>query len=266
MSIHPTAVVDAQASIDESADLGPHVVIEGPVEIGAGTVVGPHAYMTGRTRIGRGCRIHAGAVIGDLPQDRGYRGLESFCEVGDETIIREGVTIHRGTSAGSTTRVGSRCMLMVNSHVGHNCVVGDDVVLVNGTLLAGHVEVGDHAIISGNCGVHQFCRIGRLAMIGGLAKITRDVPPFFTAGRDGLCVGVNLVGMKRAGYSSDERSEIKSAYRTLFRRTLSTTSAIELLLEVVRSAPGKELIEFLGAPSRRGITAGRCRPKDVGVE
>lgn len=256
MPIHETGVIDPRAEIDPSAELGPYVVVSGPVRIGPRTVVDPYALLTGATEIGAACRIHAGAVIGDVPQDRAYAGGESFCRIGERTIIREGVTIHRGTAPGSTTQIGSGCFLMANSHVGHNCTLGDEVVLVNGALLGGYVEVGDGAVISGNAAVHQFCRVGELAMISGLAKVTRDVPPFLMTDRDGLCVGVNTVGLRRGGYSAAERELVKQAYRILYRSSLSTRGALEKLELLTDSIAVQRLIAFLRTPSRRGLTAG----------
>lgn len=266
MPVHPTAIVDPAARIHDSAEIGPYAVIDGRVEVGAGTSIGPHVRILGRTTIGCGCRIHSGASIGDVPQDRSFTGAESFCRIGDETIIREGATVHRGTPEGSETVVGRRCFVMVNAHVGHNCRVGDDVILVNGALLGGYVEVGDRAVLSGNSAVHQFCRVGKLAMVGGLAKITRDIPPFCIAEQAGLCVGVNLVGLKRAGYAAEDRTEIKEAFRIIFRRNLSSTAAAQVLGDCVKSPAGREILEFLRAPSRRGITGGRARASGESVD
>ncbi len=197
--------------------------------------------------------IHAGAVIGDLPQDRAYAGGESFVSVGEETIIREYVTIHRGTKAGTHTVVGRGCMLMAHSHVGHNCTLGDHAILVNGALLGGYVSVGARAIISGNAGVHQFVRIGELAMIGGLSKITQDIPPFLMFDGHGVCVGLNVVGMRRAGIPAADRAEIKTAYRRLYRVAGSFSAALESLGGELQTPIGRKFLEFLQAPSKRGI-------------
>ena len=256
MPIHPTAVIDPQADVHPSAEIGPYVVVEGPVRIGAGTVLRPHAHVTGHTEIGAGCRVFSGAVVGEVPQDRAFAGGVSFCRVGDETVIREGVTIHRGTDAGSATVVGRRGFLMANSHVGHNCHVGDDVVLANGALLAGHVHVGDRAFISGNSAVHQFVRVGDLVMVGGLTKITQDVPPFFMVDDRGTCVGVNVIGLQRAGFTPEERRDAKRAYALIYRAHLSLPHTIEQLAECAATQTCRRILEFLKAPSRRGIADG----------
>lgn len=259
MPIHPTAVVSGDAHVDPNAQIGAHVVIEGPVRIGPETIVNPFVHISGSTTIGANCRIHSGAVIGDLPQDRAYAGGESFCEVGDETIIREGVTVHRGTKPGSSTVVGKRCFLMANSHVGHNCVLADDVILTNGALLGGYVTVGPRAFVSGNVAIHQFVRVGELAMIGGTAKITRDIPPFFMADVGGSCVGVNIVGMRRAEFPPEVRDEIRAAYRLYYREGGSEEEKLAAIESMLKSDAGRRLLEFLRGESKRGITGGSSR-------
>ena len=255
MPIHPTAIVSQDAIVDPSAELGPYVVVEGPCRIGAGVVLGPSAVVLGHTDVGAGCRIHAGAVVGDLPQDRAYRGGVTFCRIGAGTMIREHVTIHRGTAEGSATVVGENCLILASAHVGHNCRLGNGVQVINAALLGGHVEVGDRAIISGNAGVHQFVRIGELALVGGLAKVTQDVPPFVMIDGPGRCVGVNSVGMRRAGFPADQRNEIKAAYRLLYRSDRAFRRSIEDVAALVRTEAGRTLLAFLTAPSRRGISA-----------
>lgn len=257
MPVHSTAVIDPLAQLDPSVDVGPYVVIEGPVRIGAGTCIAAHVHVMGHTTIGQGCRIHTGAVLGDWPQDRTYAGAESYCRVGNETVIREHVTVHRGTGVGSATIVGDRCFLLAHSHVAHNCVLGNDVLLVNGALLAGYVSVGDRAVVSGNAAVHQFCRIGELAMIGGLAKITRDIPPYLMFDGSGACVGVNTVGLKRAGRSAEERREIKAIYKILYRTPGSFSVALAAIADLASTPAGLSLLAFLKEPSKRGIQFGR---------
>jgi UDP-N-acetylglucosamine acyltransferase len=259
--IHPSAIVDPRAEIHPSAIVGPHVVIDGPVRIGANCRVGPGAVLLGNTTVGSGCRVHSHAVIGDEPQDRAYNAGTSFVRIGNDCVIREGATVHRGTAEGSETVVGHRCLLMTNSHVGHNCVLGDDVVMISGSLLGGYVEVGNRAVISGNAAVHQFVRIGELAMISGLGKITQDVPPFFMTDREGAIVGINLVGLIRAGFSSDERREIKHAHRQIYRNGLMHAAAIEQLSNTLTTSAGVRLLEFLAGESSRGITRGIARRK-----
>jgi UDP-N-acetylglucosamine acyltransferase len=253
MTIHATAVIDPLAEIDPSVDVGPYVVIEGPVKIAAGTVLSPHVHLMGHTTIGPNCRIHTGTVVGDFPQDRSFTGGVSFCQIGAETILREYVTVHRGTKPGTITSVGERCLLMAHAHVGHNCEVGDDATLVNGCLLGGYVSIGQRAVLSGNSAVHQFVRVGELAMIGGLAKITQDILPFFMYDGHGVAVGVNVVGQRRAGICSAERAELKAAYRRIYRTAGSLPAAVADLATSLVTPAGKRLLEFLQAPSKRGI-------------
>lgn len=259
IAIHHTAIVDPKAEIDSSAEIGPYAIIDGPVRIGAGTRVYWHATVCGRTEIGRHCCIHPYAIVGHAPQDRAYDGGDTACRIGDETIVREYASIHRGTGEGTATVVGKRCFLMASAHVGHNCQIGDDVTLVNAVLLAGHVTVGNAAFLGGMAGVHQFVRIGELAMVGGQALIRMDVPPFFTAVRFGECSGINVVGLRRAGFSGDERKELRGAYRTLYRSGHTFTHAVGELDKTLQTAPGRRLVAFLLASSKRGVTGGRSR-------
>lgn len=263
MPIHATAIIEPEAQVDPSAQIGPYTVIEGPVRIGAGCHIAAHVHILGHTTIGAGCRIHSGAVVGDWPQDRSYAGAVSFCRIGNETVIREHVTIHRGTAPGSETVIGDRCLLLAHSHVAHNCRLGDDILLVNGALLAGHVTVGNRAVISGNAGVHQYCRIGELAMIGGLAKITRDVPPFLMFDGAGECVGVNVVGLKRAGCSREERQDVKLIYKALYRTPGSFSRVKAEMESIITTRAGRTLLEFLKAPSHRGIQSGSGEETDA---
>lgn len=273
MAIHQTAIVDPRAEIDPTVEIGPYVVIEGPVRIAAGTRVYPHVFINGWTQIGANCAIHPGAVVGHLPQDLKYEEGESYCRIGDDTVIREGVTIHRGTQAGSATVVGRRCFIMAGAHVGHNCHLGDDVKLANAALLGGHVGVGDGAFLSAGVGVHQFVRIGALVMVGGHVKLTMDVPPYFLVDQDGECLGVNSVGLRRAGLGPDEREDIKRAYRILYRSEGSFSQAIEQLAAAVTTDSGRRILAFVRQPSKRGLIGGRRKsvrlvpvPNDQGNE
>jgi UDP-N-acetylglucosamine acyltransferase len=265
MPIHATAIVDSHAEIDSSADVGAYAIVEAGVKIGAETKVYPHAYIAQGTTLGRKCQIHPFAVVGHHPQDLKWEGLPSYTEIGDETVIREGASVHRGTIPESTTVVGKRVYMMATSHVGHNSVVGDDVILVNAVLLAGHVQVGPKAFIGGGVSVHQFVRIGELAMAGGGWRVITDVPPFMMIAL-GSVVGTNVVGLRRAGLSREERGEIRQAYKTLYRSGLLFREAIERVAGSVRTDPGRRLVEFLRAPSKRGYArfrkGGRGAPDD----
>jgi UDP-N-acetylglucosamine acyltransferase len=259
MAIHPTAVVDPCAVVDPTASIGAHAVISGPVHIGPGCYVASAAAIMGNTEIGAECRIHSHAVIGDVPQDHAYENAESYCVVGKRCMIREGVTIHRGTSAGSRTVVGNDCFLMTNAHVAHNCEIGEGVTMASGALLGGYVRVGASAVISGNTAVHQFVRIGELAMICGLARVTQDVPPFFMTDREGAVVAENRVGMIRARLSPDERREIKAAFRVIYRSRIGHSDALAYLRSILVTPAGLTLLDFVSATSSRGVARGSLR-------
>jgi len=252
MAIHPTAIVDRSAEVDPSVEIGPYAVVEKNVRIGAGTRLYPHAYVAEGTTLGQRCQIHPFAVVGHLPQDLKYEGAPSYTQVGDETVVREHATIHRGTTPGSTTVVGRRCYIMSTGHVGHNCVVGDEVKVTNGALLGGHVEVGHGTFISGNVSVHQFVRIGELAMIAGGIRVIQDVPSYMLVAPAGV-VGINVVGLRRAGFGSAERLELRECHRLLYRAGLHFPEAVERVAQLVRTEPGRRLVAFLRAPSRRGF-------------
>ena len=263
MSIHPTAIIDDAATIHPSVKVGPRVVIEGPVEIGANTVIHPAAIITGKTQIGAECQIHSNTVIGDIPQDRAYEDDDSLCVVGDRVILREGVTIHRGTGDGTETRIGNDCFLMTNSHVGHNCTVGNHVTIVSGALLGGHVTVGDKAVISGNTAVHQFVRVGTLSMLAGVTAVTQDIPPFSMTDHLGRVAGINVVGLRRSGFSSAERAEVKHAFRLIYRQTLPLPRLIELLSDGNDTDVLAPLIEFLKTSNGRGLCKGTTRVRSA---
>jgi len=235
-SIHPTAVIEDGAMIGEDADIGPHAVIF------RGATIGPR------------CRIHAGAVIGDLPQDLAFRPTESFVRIGADCVIREHVTIHRGTKPDSATVVGDGSMMMANSHLGHNVHLGSRVIVANGALLGGYVDVGDAAFISGNVVIHQFVRIGRLAMLSGNCGIGKDVPPFCaTHGvRRNQVAGLNVIGMRRAGFSLAERMQVKRAFTLLYRSGLNVIQAVDRMRQEFTEGLAMELMQFV-ADSRRGI-------------
>jgi UDP-N-acetylglucosamine acyltransferase len=259
-SIHPSAIVDKKAELGD-VSIGPFTVIEAGAVIGDGTAIGPHCHILGRTRIGRNNRIHSGAVIGDLPQDLHYKDEPSTVEIGDGCVIREHVTIHRGTGAGTKTVLGDGVFLMVNSHVAHNCVVDSGAILANGALLAGHVRVCANAFVSGNVVVHQFCRIGRLAMVSGGSRVTMDVPPFMTASGDSAIIGVNAVGIQRnPDMTREDARAIKEAYRALYRGRGTITEAAEALAAGDPPAVVREIIQFI-KESSRGVCAGARRGK-----
>lgn len=250
--IHPTAVVDPGAELGEEVRIGPFAVIEADTRIGEGCSIAAHALVKRYVRMGPGNRVAEHAVIGGEPQDYAFRPCESWVEIGAENLIREGVTIHRSSRPGGVTRIGNRNFLMAGAHVAHDCALGDGIVLVNGAGLTGHVTVGDRAFVSGYAGVHQFCRVGRLAMIGGLSKVVQDCLPFvITDGNPARARGLNLVGLRRAGFGRESIAALKAAYRTLLRSALPLERALAEL-EASPEAVVRELAEFVRG-SRRGF-------------
>lgn len=254
MSIHPTALVDRGASIGRDAVIGPYVVIDSDVTVGDGAVIGPHAVIHRYTTLGANCRVHAHAVLGGIPQDTAFKEFPSYVRIGAGTLIREHVTIHRGTKPETATEVGEGCFLMVNSHLGHNVKLGNQVIIVNAALLAGYVEVGDRAFVSGNVVLHQFVRVGRLAMLSGLSGISKDVPPFCTtAGLMPNSVGgLNVVGMRRAGIAAPERLQIKRAFDLVYRSGLNVSQAVERIRAEGLGGAAAEFGAFAES-SKRGI-------------
>lgn len=251
--VHPTATVHPAARLGPGCVVGPGAVIDGDVTLGPECEVGPHVHLTGHTVIGARNRFHAGAVIGDAPQDFKYAGQPTRLRMGDGNVFREHVTVHRSNRPDEDTVLGDGNFLMAGSHVGHNCRIGSHNVLANGALLGGHVTLGDRAFISGNCLVHQFCRVGRLALMQGGAAISQDLPPFCLAsGHNGLA-GLNTVGLRRAGIAAADRQLLRQVYHRLFRRPVRWPEA---LADVERALAGHPLVEeilgFIRA-SRRGV-------------
>lgn len=256
MPIHPTAIIDAKCEIDSDVDIGPYVVIDGHVKIKRGTRVMAHAYLTGWTEVGEGNEIHPGAVIGGAPQDKAYDGQKTYLRIGANNIIREHVQIHRGTAAGSATVIGNDNFLMATSHVGHNCRLGDHAILANGALLGGYVEVGNNVFISGNCVVHQFVRIGDYALMRGLSGTSRDVPPYAIVDWQHTVRGVNVIGLKRAGFDEQRIRRIRAAFRVLFREGRNLALAVKEVKESSRvNEDVSALLEFIET-SKRGVCSG----------
>lgn len=251
--IHPTAIISPQARLGANVRVGPYAVIDGDVELGADCVIGPHVYLTGVTRIGTGNRFHAGCVIGDAPQDLKYRGEPTRLRIGDNNVFREHVTVHRSTKPEGETVIGSNNFIMAHAHVAHNCLLGHHVIIANGALLGGHVEVQDRAFISGNCCVHQFIRVGTLAMMQGGSAVSRDLPPFAVVQRVNEMVGLNTVGLRRAGLSPLERQELKKLYRFLFRSGKNLGGALAEAPPLFTQPPSRTLLDFV-----RGAKHGVC--------
>ncbi len=262
MSIHPTAIVSPRAEVAAGVRVGPFAVIEDDVVVGEGCEVGAHAVVKRFTSLGARNRIYEHAVLGGEPQDVKFKNEPSRLEIGDDNLIREYVTLHRASGEGEVTRVGSRNFLMIGVHVAHNCAIGDDNIFANEVALAGHITVEDHAFLSNNVGCHQFIRIGRYAMVGGKSKIVQDVLPFFTTdGNPPRVRGLNAVGLRRAGFSAEERQALKEAYRILFREGLALEDALAEL-DRIDDPHVRHLAQFIRA-SRRGFTrAGRRRKEE----
>lgn len=254
--IHETAVIESGAELGADVSVGPFTFIESGAHIGAGCRIGPHATVYGSVTLGRECRVHAGAILGDDPQDTGFKGGESFVRIGDHCVIREGVTVHRGTKEGTGTEIGNHCFLMALSHFAHNVKLADRVIVANAALLGGYVEIGERTFVSGNVAVHQFVKVGRLAMLGGGAGVSKDVPPFCMLNAVALnqIIGLNVVGMRRAGMSVDERSQVQRAFKVLFLSGLNATQARERIAEVFAEGPALEFCRFLET-STRGLCA-----------
>jgi len=250
MPIHKTAMVSNASEIDASADIGPGVIIEEGVRIHAGVRLMANAYVCRGTEIGEGTAVHPGAVIGNEPQDHAYKGAGTFTRIGRNNIIREYVTIHRGTAEGSATVIGDNNFLMVQAHIGHNCVIEDNVIIANSALLAGYVSVGKGAFISGNVVFHQFCRIGRYAMIGGFTGVNKDVPPYMIVRGPSIVRGVNLVGLRRAGFDRETIREIKEAYKALYISGRSREEALAVIKGTLRSEEIAHLVFFIEGSKR----------------
>jgi UDP-N-acetylglucosamine acyltransferase len=252
MSIHPTAVISPRAEIGAGVLVGPYAVIEEGARVGEGCEIASHAVIKRFTTLGARNQVFEHAVLGGTPQDVKFKGERSRLVIGDDNLIREFVTIHRASGEGAETRVGSRNFLMIGVHVAHNCVVGDDNIFANEVALAGHIMVEDNVFLSNGVGCHQFVRLGRYAMVGGKSKIVQDVLPFFTTdGNPPRVRGLNLVGLRRAGFSTEARSALKDAYRILFRSRLALADALHEL-ERTEDENVRHLVNFIRG-SRRGF-------------
>jgi UDP-N-acetylglucosamine acyltransferase len=254
--IHPTAIVSDEAKLGENVHIGPYAIIEKNVHIGNHCKLDAHTHVFGGTTIGENTRIHTGAVIGDIPQDTHFEDAPSYVEIGSNCIVREYVTIHRGSQAESTTRIGNHVMLMGLCHVAHNCIVEDHAVIANNALLAGHAEVGTRAFVSGAVLVQQFARIGCLAMAGGGARINQDLPPYCLFA-EGAVHGPNVIALKRANMTPAERKAIREAIKTLYFKGLNRQNA---LAEISNTYSNHDAVSHLVAfvqSAKRGILPGK---------
>lgn len=253
----PLAYVHPEANVAENVVIEPFVSIDKDVIIGEGTRIGSSATILPGTRIGKNCNIFPGAVIGAIPQDLKFKGEYSTVEIGDNTTIREFVTINRGTAARGKTVIGSGCLLMAYVHVAHDCLVGNNVILVNSTQLAGEVVIDDWAIIGGMSAIHQFVRIGSHVMISGGSLVRKDVPPFIKAGREPLSyVGINSIGLRRRQFNNDKIREIQDIYRYIYQKGLNTAQAAEIIEAEMTASPERDEILLFVKDSKRGIIRG----------
>ena len=254
--IHSTAIVDPKAEIAPDVEIGPYSVIKNDVVISSGTVIGPHVVIEPYVNIGPDCQIFQYAAIGAIPQSLKFNGEKSYVKIGRETVIREFATIHRGTGfGGGITEIGERCFIMAYAHVAHDCRIGREVVLANNATLGGHITIDDHATLGGLVAVHQFVHIGGYAFISGLSGVPKDVPPYVIAAGPRIKLhGLNIVGLKRHGFSDSTISLLKKTYRLIFRIGLTLTEAIARVRAEVDQVP--EVVNFIDfiTSSQRGIT------------
>lgn len=254
--IHPTAIIDSKADIDSNVEVGPYSIIGANVQIGSGTVIGPHVVIQPHVEIGSDCHIFQYASIGAIPQALKFQGEETYVKIGRGTVIREFVTVNRGTGfGGEITEVGEENLLMAYVHIAHDCKTGRKVILANNATLAGHIVIEDYVTVGGLVAIHQFVRIGNYAYIGGKSAVVKDIPPYVIAAGDRAKLhGLNNVGLKRHGFSQETLSSLKKAYRIIFRIGLTLNEAIERVKAEVEQVPEvNDLIRFIKS-SERGIT------------
>jgi UDP-N-acetylglucosamine acyltransferase len=256
--VHPTAVIAPEAELAFDVQVGPYAIIEGPVRVGPGTIIEAHACLCGPMDMGRDNFVGHGAVLGKCPQHKGYRGEPTSLKIGDGNVFREHVTVHRGTAAGGgVTTIGDRNMFMIGSHLGHDASVGNDCMLVNGALVAGHVELHDGCILSGHSAIQQRVRVGRLAMLGGLGSVTKDIPPFVIQQGYNCVSGLNLVGLRRAGLAAEAIAALRDAFRILYKEGRTQTGALELISADLGVIPEvEEFVSFIKS-TKIGISPAR---------
>lgn len=255
MKIHPTALIDPAAQIGSGVEIGPYAIIGGQVTIGANSRVGSHVVLEGNVSMGKENVIGHGAIIGGWPQDLSFDGqTQSGVEIGARNIIREHCTIHRGASQGSVTSLGDENFLMAGAHVGHNCAIANSIIIANNCLLAGYVSVADGAFLGGGSVFHQHVRVGRLVMTQGNSGSGKDIPPFTIAsGVRSAVVGLNVIGLRRAGFSPRDRDEIKAAFKLVYLSGLNTQQALAQSAGRTWSAAAQEFFDFIAAAKQRGI-------------
>ena len=252
--IHPTAIVDPAAKIGDDVEIGPFSIIGPQVTIGERTILQSHVVIEGQVTIGSGNLIGHGAIIGAPPQDVSFSPQrKTKVEIGNDNIVREYCTVHRGTVEGSATKIGDKNFLMAGAHIGHNCEIGNNVVIANNCLLAGYVRVDDGAFLGGGSTFHQFMHIGRLVMVQGSSAFGKDLPPFVIAAERNFVFGLNVVGLRRACFSAKDRDEIKAAFRLVYLSGLNISQALERAEAMKFGAPAREFLEFIANAKKRGI-------------
>ena len=253
-TIHSTAIVDPGAQIDGGVEIGPYSVIGPEAKIGEGTVIQSHVVIEGDVTIGTKNFVGHGAIIGTFPQDLSFSAeRRTKIDIGDENIIREHCTIHRGTAEGSATKIGDKNFLMVGAHVGHNCEIGNNVIIANNCLLGGHVRVDDSAFLGGGCVFHQHMHVGRLALAQGGSAFSKDIPPFVIAAERNNVFGLNVIGLRRAGFSAKERDEIKAAFKLIYASGLNISAALEKASAMKVGDAAREFFDFVAKAKKRGI-------------
>lgn len=253
----PLAYIHPCAKVAETAVIEPFSTIYDDVEIGEGTWIGPNVTIMEGARIGKNCKVFPGTVISAVPQDLKYQGEKTQTIIGDNTVIRECVTVNKGTNALGYTKIGNNCLVMATAHIAHDCVIGDHVILVNGVGLAGHIVVGDHAFVGGMSAVHQFTMIGEHAFIAGGSLVRKDVPPYVKAARNPLSyAGINSVGLRRRGFTPEKISEIQNIYRILFQKNKNTSQALGLIEAEFEATKERDLIIQFLQNSSRGVMKG----------
>lgn len=255
--IHQLAAVDKRAKIGKNVIVEPFTTIAADVEIGEGTWVGPNVTIMNGARIGANCKIFPGTVISAIPQDLKFDGEDSQVIIGDNTTIRECVTINRGTKALGYTKVGNDCLIMATSHIAHDCIIGNNVVIVNGCGIAGHVQIGDYTVMGGLSAVHQFGKIGKHVMISGGTLVRKDIPPYIKVAREPMSyAGINSIGLRRRGFTNDKIFEIQNIYRAIFQMKMNVTQALFYIeKEMLPTAERDEILQFV-QNSPRGIVKG----------
>lgn len=258
LQIHSTAIIGSKARIGNDVAIGPYTIVEDDVVIGDGTRIGPHVYCADGARIGKGCHIHKGAVVATVPQDLKFKDEKTTFEIGDNTTVREFCTLNRGTTEHMKSTVGKDCLLMAYVHVAHDCAVGDNVILANGVQMGGHVTIEDWVVIGGVTAIHQFVTVGQHTMIGGHFRVPKDVPPYILAGGAPLTYeGLNVIGLRRRGFSNEALEALSKAYHLLYLSKLNVTQAVgRIQEELTPTAEIQNLISFIER-SKRGIITSR---------